>query len=130
MGRTTLAEFEAFNRQKACRHGQMLYNIHDTFVGRSLDLYGEYCEAEIEVFRQFIRPGAMVVEVGANIGTHTVFLAQHVTSSGFVVAFEPQRIVFQTLCANLALNNLTNVFCYQQAAGAKPGSLVVPPLDV
>ena len=124
-----MADFEAFNRQKACRHGQMLYNIHDTFIGRALDLYGEYCEGEIDVFRQIVRPGSLVVEVGANIGTHTVFLAQQVTGSGMVVAFEPQRIVFQTLCANLVLNDVRNVFCFQQGVGAKAGSLVVPPLD-
>ena len=107
----------------------MLYNIHDNFIGRSLDLYGEYCEAEAELFRQVVQPGSLVVEVGANLGAHTVFLARHVTPSGTVVAFEPQRIIFQTLCANLALNSIRNVFCFQQAVGAKRGSLVVPPLD-
>ena len=76
-----------------------------------------------------VQPGSLVVEVGANLGAHTVFLARHVTPSGTVVAFEPQRIIFQTLCANLALNSIRNVFCFQQAVGAKPGSLVVPPLD-
>ena len=46
-----------FNSQKACRHGQMLYNVHDTYIGRSLDLYGEFSEGEIELFRQFVKPG-------------------------------------------------------------------------
>ncbi|MEX0678489.1 MAG: FkbM family methyltransferase [Pirellulales bacterium] len=124
-----MASVEAVNRQKACRHGQMLYNVHDTVVGRSLDLYGEYCESEIELFRQVIEPDSIVVEVGANIGAHTVFLARQVMPSGMVVAFEPQRILFQTLCANLALNNILNAFCFQQAVGAQRGSIVVPTLD-
>jgi len=29
---------DPFNRLKACRYGQMLYNIHDLYVGRSFDL--------------------------------------------------------------------------------------------
>jgi FkbM family methyltransferase len=124
-----LATFEAFNRQKACRHGQMLYNANDTYIGRSLDLYGEFSEGEVEVFRQVIQPGYVVVEVGANIGAHTVFLAQQVGDNGSVIAFEPQRVVFQTLCANIALNSLPNVLALQQAVGAEPGSIKVPTFD-
>jgi len=118
-----------FNRQKDCRYGRMLYNFHDQFIGRALELYGEFSEGEIDLFRQMVRPGQVVLEIGANIGAHTVFFAQQVGPSGQVIAFEPQRIVFQTLCANVALNSLTNVFCHQQAVGEQPGSIFVPPLD-
>lgn len=107
----------------------MLYNIHDTYIGRSLDLYGEYSEGEVEVFRQIIRPGHIVVEVGANLGAHTVYLAQQVELAGLVLAFEPQRLVYQTLCANLALNNIPNVVALQQAVGAEPGLIKIPMLD-
>ncbi len=121
--------FEPFLRLKACRHGQMLFNVHDQYIGRSLDLYGEYSEGEIDLFRQLVRDGDVVLDVGANIGAHTVFLAQHVGPHGFVFAFEPQRVVFQTLCANVALNQLTNVDCRQAAVGAAAGEVVVPEID-
>jgi FkbM family methyltransferase len=121
--------FEPFNRLKHCRYGQMLYNKNDTLIGRSLDRYGEYSEGEVELFRQVLQPGNVVVEVGASIGAHTVFMAQQVTRSGIVFAFEPQRILFQTLCANLALNNITNVYCLPNAIGSKPGPLIIPTLD-
>jgi FkbM family methyltransferase len=124
-----LATFVPFNRQKACRHGQMLYNMHDMYIGRSLDLYGEFSEGEVEVFRQIVQPGHVVVEVGANFGAHTVFLAQQAGPSGLVLAFEPQRIVFQALCANIALNSLPNVVCQQQAVSSQSGSLKIPMFD-
>jgi FkbM family methyltransferase len=124
-----LDTFEPYNRQKGCRYGQMLYNIHDMYIGRSLDLYGEYSEGEVEVFRQIVQPGHVVIEVGANLGAHTVFLAQQVGLAGLVLAFEPQRLIFQTMCANLALNNLPNVLAMQQAAGTEPGFLKIPVLD-
>lgn len=114
---------------KPCRHGLMLYNFHDCYIGRSLELYGEWSEGEIDLFRQQLKPGMVVVEVGANIGAHTVFLAQAVGPAGRVLAFEPQRIVYQTLCANLALNDITNVDCRHAAAGATAGELFVPRLD-
>src|SRR5579862_896137 len=102
-----------FNRLKDCRHGRMLFNVNDQYVGRSLDLYGEYSEGEIDFFKQVVQPGDTVLEIGANIGSHTVFFAKAVGREGTVQAFEPQRLIFQTLCANIALNNLENVKTYQ-----------------
>lgn len=118
-----------FNRLKECRHGRMLYNINDAFVGRSLNAYGEYGEGEIELFTQLVRPGDVVVEAGANIGAHTLWFAKATAPDGFVVAFEPQRLAFQTMCANLALNDITNALAYQQACGRERGQLMVPILD-
>jgi FkbM family methyltransferase len=107
----------------------MLYNINDIYIGRSLDQYGEYSEGEVDLFQQFVKPGQVVLEIGANIGAHTVWLAQAVGPTGKVLAFEPQRIVYQTLCANLALNSITNVHCFLAAVGKAAGQIVVPPLD-
>src|SRR4029077_19152386 len=84
---------------------------------------------EQELFQRVVHPGDLVVEVGANIGAHTVELARLVGSDGEVHAFEPQRIVFQTLCANVALNQLTNVRTLQAAVGAQCGTLLVPAID-
>jgi FkbM family methyltransferase len=107
----------------------MLYIANDLYVGRALDLYGEYSEGEVELFRRVVQPGSVIVEVGANIGPHTVFLARQVGDAGRVLAFEPQRIVFQILCANLALNNIVNVQCLQQAVGAAARTVFVPGID-
>jgi FkbM family methyltransferase len=119
-----------FNRLARTRHGLMLSNRNDTYVGRSLAELGEFSEGEAELFRQIVRPGMTVVEAGANIGAHTIVLARLVGEAGYVHAIEPQRLVFQTLAGNVALNSLANVRCYQAAAGEQLGSIVVPMLDV
>lgn len=116
-------------RLKECRHGPMLYFTTDQYVGRSLDRYGEYSEGEVDLFRQVVKPGHIVLEVGANIGAHTVFLAKACAPGGAVIAMEPQRVIFQMLCANVALNALTNVHTHMIAAGEKAGSLKLPPTD-
>lgn len=113
---------------RQCRYGPMLFNRRDMYIGRSLDAYGEYSEAEIIVLRQILWPGAVVVEAGANIGSLTVPLARIVGEHGHVIAFEPQRLQFQILCANLALNGLYNVFARQQGVGRAPGEVRVPVL--
>lgn len=120
---------EAFNVRKVCRHGEMVFNRHDRFIGRSLELYGEFSEREIELFRAFLRPGALVIEAGANIGAHTLALSKLVGEEGVVIAFEPQRLVFHLLCANLALNSIVNVFAYQKAVGSAAGTVLVPQPD-
>jgi len=114
---------------KQCRHGTMMYNVNDAFIGRSLDLYGEWCDGEAFVLGQILAPGDLVVDVGANIGTHTLFFAKAVGERGLVLAFEPQRMVFQTLCGNVALNGLPNVSCMHVAVGAEVGKVTFPRLD-
>lgn len=118
-----------FNELRTCRSGPMVYNKFDMYVGRSLQKYGEFMVEEQELFQQFVRRGALVVEAGANIGGHTVELSRLVAADGEVHAFEPQRIVFQTLCANLALNQCVNVYARQAAIGAQTGTILVPALD-
>ncbi len=48
---------------------------------------------------------------------------------GSVWAFEPQRLVFQILAGNMAINNLTNVHCEQKCVADAPGQVKVPILD-
>jgi FkbM family methyltransferase len=81
------------------------------------------------VFRQICRPGDVVVDVGANIGTHTLALSRIVGPSGVVYAFEPQRILFQALCATMALNSVTNVLALHAAAGTEAGFVHMPEVD-
>lgn len=107
----------------------MLYNINDVYIGRSLDLYGEFSEGETEIFRQVLRPGDIAVEIGANIGAHTVFLGKMVGPTGGVFALEPQRLTFQMLCGNVAMNSLTNVRAILAAAGETQSFIKVPTLD-
>lgn len=111
------------------RHGVFVVNPRDHYVGLALATYGEYCEQEVRLFSQIIKPGHTVVEVGANIGAQTVPLAKLVGDLGEVHAFEPQPVIFQNLCANIALNSLQNVHTYSQAAGHASGYATLPPVD-
>jgi len=120
---------EPFNRRKTCRYGEMVFNRHDRYIGRSLELYGEFSEGEARLFATFLQPGMLVVEAGANLGALTLALSGLVGNEGAVIAFEPQRMVFHLLCANLALNSISNVFAYQKAVGSQEGTLLVPQLD-
>jgi FkbM family methyltransferase len=113
----------------SARYGLMLCSRYDIFIGRSVEVYGEWADGEMMLLRSLLRPGDVVVEVGANIGTHTLGFARMVGSDGRVIAFEPQKTLFQTLCANVALNGLTQIDCRQMAAGNEAGKLIAPLID-
>lgn len=118
------------NIVRECRYGKMTFNTNDTYVGKSYDLYGEYSEHEIKLLKKIVKPGNIVVDVGANIGALTIPLAQSAGREGIVLAFEPQRMSYYGLCGNVYLNNLTNVFCYQRAIGKESGTVKVPDLHM
>jgi FkbM family methyltransferase len=53
----------------------------------------------------------IVLDIGANLGSYVVPLARHHAHLQFEV-FEPQRIVYYQLCANIFLNRLSNVYAH------------------
>jgi FkbM family methyltransferase len=116
------------------RHGPMLVNPNDLFMGQSFLRYGECCEREIQTLLQLLShpqslPG-IVVEVGSNMGVHTIPLARELARQGRqMLAIEPQPVIFQQLCANLALNGLFNVTALPFACAAEPGALHFAPPD-
>jgi FkbM family methyltransferase len=80
--------------------------------------------------RRLVEPSALVLDIGANIGAHTVLLAQLVGSKGRVLAFEPTDFGFQKLRRNLDLNpelaaRVTAIQCFLAAQddGDLPASI-------
>lgn len=63
--------------------------------------------------------GGIIVDVGANIGNHTVFFSKYMAS--LVVAIEPHPDTFRLLTSTVARNELGNVLCIQTAAGSASG---------
>lgn len=116
-------------RVRRCRYGFMLYSLNDVYIGRSFELYGEYLEEEAALYRQLLKRGQTVVDAGANIGAFTVLFARIVGVEGLAHAFEPYRRLYHMLCANLALNRLTNVQAHHGAAGRAAGVMTAPPVD-
>lgn len=119
---------DGFNGIVKGRHGYVTYNKHDIYIGRSIEKYGEFSEHEFALFDLLCNEGDVVVEVGANIGTHTLALAKKLGKTGRIHAFEPQRLVFQTLCANMAINSIDNAECYQMGASSEAGHVLIPDL--
>jgi len=66
-------------------------------------------------------PSEIIVDIGANIGWHTVWLSKKVGPSGKILAVEPEVTNFAILELNTPINNLTNVISINLALGANQG---------
>lgn len=92
----------------------------------------EPLESEVQLARSLIHSGDVVIEVGAQIGMHTALLSQAVGADGKVWAIEADQSRFQLLCANLALNHVTNTVAYPftlEASITTPYGVAVSPLQ-
>ena len=101
-------------KTKDCKHGKFTFFENDTVIGKSLNVYGEYCEWEIMCLEHIIEPTWHIIDVGANIGTHSVPFAK-MAYRGYVHAFEPNEFSRGLLEKNLLDNKITNATSYPYA---------------
>ena len=99
--------------------GRRFYFDPATDIGLELLVTGQFEEKAIAQCANFIRPDGIVVDIGANIGLHTVRFAD-LARSGRVISLEPARSTFGYLSRNVqhlanvvplnvALSNLTGL---------------------
>ena len=83
--------------------------------------FGCYEKHLAELFAYLVRPGDRCVDVGANVGVHTVRLARLVGASGEVIAIEPDPDAVRRTNRNIALNGVANVRVVAAAASERAG---------
>ena len=70
------------------------------------------------VKKRIIKPNLVIVDIGANIGNHSIYFSKS-CSAKRVYSFEPIQSTFDVLCKNLELNRCENVEAYNIALGEK-----------
>jgi FkbM family methyltransferase len=91
-------------RVRRDRYGNKLWLHPHFWIDYQIIAFGVYDESLHQLLRNLVKPGAVCIDAGANIGSVTVRLMQLVGEKGRVYAFEPVPDVFQKLQANVALN--------------------------
>ncbi len=82
---------------------QWQLDLHEG-IDFSIWLLGSFEPGTVRTYRKVIAPGNTVLDIGANIGAHTLHLAECVGPTGRVIAFEPTDFAFAKLLRNSALN--------------------------
>jgi FkbM family methyltransferase len=69
-----------------------------------------------------VKPGDVVLDVGAHIGSFTLKAAKEVGLEGRVVSFEPSSENFKLLTLNVNSNDYGNATLFNVAVGSAPGT--------
>lgn len=96
-----------------------------TWIGAQIYYLGEYEDYIKATFERFIKIGDTVLDIGANIGFHTLFFAELVGPKGKVIAFEPMPYNYQALLNNIALDEFENIATRNYALSDQNESLKV-----
>lgn len=107
----------------------LLEVIPTDVIGMPIALFGVYEFAVSHLVRQYLAPGDVFVDVGANIGYYSVIAAAAVGASGAVYAFEPSARIRARLERNVELNDMRHITVRSEAIAASSGvvRLVEPP---
>lgn len=109
-------------------YGTFLTLNRDSVIGASIVGNGAWAAHDLELMKRFVEPGMTVLDVGANIGHHTVAFSSMVGPLGRVIAFEPQTEIFRILSANCVINGCHNVVAYQSCVGETAGAVNLYPV--
>ncbi len=89
--------------------GYMFPVDRGTLLGWSVHFFGTY-EPEVQTeIRRYLKPGEIAIDVGANVGWHTLLMAARAGSTGRVYAFEPNDSTRRRLVSAVEANALAHV---------------------
>jgi FkbM family methyltransferase len=96
----------------------------DTVIGKSLRLYGEYAQVEVEFLLSSLNSRCIVYDIGSNIGYHTTAFASVAQK---VYSFEPNPHNYSLLEKNT--KHLSNVELINAAVGDHTGITMISDFD-
>lgn len=94
---------------------EMLLDVRGKLEG-DLIYYGHYESHLQQLFSELGKDGGIIMDIGANIGLHSLYLA-HNFPQARVLAFESSPRVFKGLDLNLSLNKCDNLEAFNLALG-------------
>lgn len=109
--------------------GVQFYFRNDDTIGESLRRYGEWARNEMLVFSKYIKAGDTVLDIGCNVGTHSMFFANLVGPRGSVLAVDAQLAAVAITSLSALSQNRTNVSVLNLAIGEFLGQISFPVPD-
>jgi len=73
-----------------------------------------------QIYQRVLRPGGVALDVGANLGIHSLVMSKCVGFAGHVYAFEPSPSIASRFEANVALNDARNITLRKMGLGEAP----------
>ena len=92
--------------------------FHPSNISSQLWIDPDGRSSDLQFLRDYLQPGDVVVDVGANIGETVLTASTRVGAQGHVLGIEPHPRTFRFLQDNVQLNGVSNVALINRAAGA------------
>lgn len=125
----TLRSYENFVN-KSTEGGQMLLNPNDQYISQTLINTGKWEEYLYPVFKQYIHEGDCVLDLGANVGCHSLLFSRLAGENGSVHCFEPFPDLYFQLSHNLLINRCYNTTTYCQGLSNESSTTYVGKIDL
>ena len=74
---------------------------------------------------EIIKPGDTCVDIGANIGHHSILMSHFVREEGHVIAYEPIPYLRDQISRSLAANSIHNVTIHDVALSDAEGQMIL-----
>lgn len=81
-----------------------------------------------EIYQKNIPTDSIAIDVGSNLGIHTVVMASCVGKTGRVITFEPLQPIYERLSKNIKKNKLSNVDIFDKGISSKNTTLKFDPM--
>jgi FkbM family methyltransferase len=92
--------------------------------------FGKIFEPDIvDMAKQHIKKGTVVLDVGANFGQMSIMFSQFVGPTGSVYSFEADEYIHDVLKLNIKANNASNIFPICKAVYNKNGKIMLYPVQ-
>jgi FkbM family methyltransferase len=88
-----------------------------------------FYKPDFRAISKLLNPGNTAVDVGANVGAHSIMMGRRVGKGGRVIAFEPIPATASLMRENLALNRMENVQLFEAAISDTQGSIEMNVFD-
>jgi FkbM family methyltransferase len=99
--------------------GLLFHCDTQSFLEWYIFFYGAFRPEVSRLINRMLRPGQVAIDIGANVGMHSVIMANRVGPTGHVVVFEPDPHPMGRLRRNMALNGIDWVTTVEAAVSAR-----------
>ncbi|MCK9344986.1 MAG: FkbM family methyltransferase [Candidatus Pacebacteria bacterium] len=107
-----LKSFTTYRPVDVSHHGHafsLFISPQNGFIDKHIYLYGVYEPFILDLIAQHLKKGDVFVDIGANIGQHTMFAASVVGTEGKVSSFEPIPRVYNQLLDSARINHFEDI---------------------
>lgn len=114
-----LKNFKTYRAKKIAHRGQefsLYISPKNGFIDKHIYLYGAYEPQILDLIARYLKKGGVFIDIGANIGQHSMFAASIVGVRGKVYSFEPIPYIFNQILDSARINHFDSIISAHNVA--------------